>query len=120
MPQPAHSRSRAGPRTPRLSLTYSPLPPHVPFLLTRHRYGTLITIRESSTYGELIDAGLRQMQPKLRDFVFTTLGMGDPHTPGGVQFLGDPNEKMDWDFIRRLEEEGRILPWPHKNSTVRS
>ncbi|KUP95403.1 hypothetical protein [Thermobifida cellulosilytica] len=115
MPEPLHGRSRAGPRQPRLSLTYSRLPSHVPFLLTRHRYGTLITIRESLTYAQAVEIGLRRMQPKLLDFVIDTLGLGDPRVPGSLRTEWDLDQKMDWDFIYRLEKAGRILPWPHRN-----
>lgn len=115
MPQPPHGRPRAGPRRPKLSLTYSPLPPRVPFLLTRHRYGTLITIRESLTYAEAVDACLRRMQPKLLDFVVDSLGLGDPRIPGSFHPSWDLDTKMDWDFIHRLEAAGRLLPWPHRS-----
>lgn len=110
-----HGRSRAGPRPPRLSITYSPLPSCVPFLLTRHRYGVLVTVRESLTYAQATEACLRRMQPGLLDLIVDALGVGDPRVPESFRPWWDPDAKMSWDFVHRLEEAGRIMPWPHRS-----
>ncbi len=87
----------------------------MPFLLTRHRYGMLITVRESLTYAQATDACLRWMQPGLVDLLVDTLGVGDPRVPGSFHPWWDPDAKVSWEFIHRLEQDGRIMPWPHRS-----